>query len=935
MPLNFINDKKNVIMQEKIARAYETFPTLAAYLPWRDYNELHRCFLLEDNESFGVCFKITPIPCEARPDKMLEEISKSISEALKNTIPFEKENPWILQVYVSKEAELESFSNEVEDYFREIQSKKSKQSKQTKKQNQKNTLFTEDYLKTLREHLRYITRPGGIFQDTHVTNTPFRGGLMHVYAVLYRRVRLKKSQKIDKMTQLQAIARIARKFGAQLRASGMKVKRMDGKHFYEWMAGWFNPLHKNGFFYPDETQKLKTYDLAEQLFYHTPESFTEGWIFDGLPHKVLTIQQMTTHPAIGHLSAERKRAVDDKVFNLIDHLPEGSVFVVTVVLQAPSDVALHLKTIADSAVGHHALAVKVKQEVLFAEKSIANGDALFPVVMAVYLKGDTLQDLKDKEASAEVLLNSNGFKVITDNELFPTDAYLRFLPMCYDFYFDKKNTVRSRYLLLSDIAKLLPFYGRSRGTGHPGMIFFNRGGEPWTYDAMVDKSKNAHQLILGETGTGKSNLLNFLIAHDLALYQSRFFIIDAGGSFDLLGDYCASLGLKVNKIKIDPKNPVSLNPFSQGLRMIDQLEALDSMRRADFLKTTCEKLLQEQHANHQTPDPVYSAIEDDEPRDILGEMVLAALMMITGGEKKEEESIRRSDRMLIMDAIIQAAYAVRAEGAKQRDQLIASHIIASFEKIALTLDPTRDAVKIQRARDMADAMRYFTQDPLSSRFFNTMGNPWVDADVTIIDFGLFAREGYEAHRSIAFASCMNHVLTLAEANQKSHRAIKVVCDENHLFTSIPLLADIETRVAKMGRKLGLWLWLATQNMKDFADGARRMLSQIELWLCLALPPDEVDQIERFKILTAEQRALLLSAQKEKGKYTEMVVLSAKEKGLCRNIPPTLYLAMAATDQDEKYQRARLMQDHSCSEMEAVKIIAKNMMLKKLDTDTDD
>ncbi len=942
--MNFINDtitlknkknKKKAVTEERMARAYETLPTLADYLPWRDYNELHHCFLLEDNKSLGVCFKITPIPCEARPEKMLEEISHSISEAIKNSIPFEKENPWVLQVYVSKEPELKDFFKEVEDYFHEKKSKQSKEAKKEKEEKQKHVLFRHDYLKTLREHLEYVTRPRGIFHDTQVTNIPFRGGFMHVYAVLYRRQRLKQSKKMSKIkksTQLHEIVRIARKFAAQLRACGMRVKQMDGKQFYEWMARWFNPKHKNGFFYPDETQKSMTYDFAEQLFYHTPESFTEGWLFDGLPHKVLTIQQMTSHPVIGHLSAERKRVVDDKVFNLVDHLPEGSVFVITVVLQAPSEAALHLKTIFDSAVGHHALAEKVKQEVLFAEKSIANGDALFPVVMAVYLKGETFSDLEDKEASAEVLLNSNGFKVITQNELFPIDAYLRYLPMCYDFYFDQKNTVRSRYLLLSDIAKLLPFYGRSRGTGHPGMIFFNRGGEPWTYDAMVDKSKNAHLLVLGETGTGKSNLLNFLIAHDLALYHSRFFIIDAGGSFDLLGDYCASLGLRVNKIKIDPQRPVSLNPFSQGLRMITQLEALDTLRRESFLNMACEKLLQEQKANHEANPPISQTIEDDEPRDILGEMVLAALMMITGGEKKEEESIRRSDRMLIMDAIIQAAYTVRAE---ERQQLIASDIIDSFEKIALTLDATRDTVKIHRAREMADAMRYFTQDPLSSRFFNSVGNPWIDADVTIIDFGLFAREGYEAHRSIAFTSCMNHILTLAEANQKSHRAIKVVCDENHLFTSIPLLADIETRVAKMGRKLGLWLWLATQNMKDFADGARRMLSQIELWLCLALPPDEIDQIERFKILTTEQRALLLSAQKEKGKYTEMVVLSTKEKGLCRNIPPTLYLAMAATDQDEKYQRARLMKEKQCSEIEAVKYIAKNMMTQKPQLDRDD
>lgn len=35
--------------------------------------------------------------------------------------------------------------------------------------------------------------------------------------------------------------------------------------------------------------------------------------------------------------------------------------------------------------------------------------------------------------------------------------------------------------------------------------------------------------------------------------------------------------------------------------------------------------------------------------------------------------------------------------------------------------------------------------------------------------------------------------------------------------------------------------------------------------------------------------------------------------------------MAATDQDEKNQRARIMQEFNCSEIEAVKIIARNMM----------
>ena len=75
-----------------------------------------------------------------------------------------------------------------------------------------------------------------------------------------------------------------------------------------------------------------------------------------------------------------------------------------------------------------------------------------------------------------------------------------------------------------------------------------------------------------------------------------------------------------------------------------------------------------------------------------------------------------------------------------------------------------------------------------------------------------------------------------------------------------------------------------------------MRAQIEHWFCLALPPAEIDQIEHFKILTAEQRSMALSARKAKGQYTEGVFLCAKINALIRNIPPPLYLAMAATDE---------------------------------------
>src|SRR3990167_3827138 len=91
-----------VIQAQDISRGYEKRPTIANYLPWKDYSTKHKLFLLEDGKSLGVCFEIKPVPCEARPTEMMEAIMRSIAEALKNAIPLDKENPWVLQTFVRR-----------------------------------------------------------------------------------------------------------------------------------------------------------------------------------------------------------------------------------------------------------------------------------------------------------------------------------------------------------------------------------------------------------------------------------------------------------------------------------------------------------------------------------------------------------------------------------------------------------------------------------------------------------------------------------------------------------------------------------------------------------------------------------------------------------------------------------------------------------------
>ena len=578
--------KPKIVSVTDIQRGYQKAPSLARYLPWRDFDEQQKVFLLEDHSDLAVGFEITPLPCEARPAQMMEKIAQAFKEALQNAIPQEKQNPWILQIFVTRESSLSGLMQTIEAAI---------------EPERFNEPLVQAHLETLRAHLDYVCRPEGIFVDTQVTQQVFRGGLWKVYAFLYQRETMKKSSQTVEQKQKsdqahwEDIQKISRKLSDQWRACGLGVKRLTIEHFYRWMVQWFNPQKSQtqDIQFPPSDHRPLGWDFCEQLFFSAPESFNKGWLFDGLPHQVITIQGMSAEPAIGHLSAERQRGTDDKIFHLLDHLPEGSVLTMAMVFQAQSEVEYHLKSIRDSAVGRHALALKVKAQVDEAEHAIANNDPILPLVMAVYIRAQDQKQLRDREAQVATLLNNNGIKVITDDELYPIDAYLRYLPMAYDFEKDKNYHYRSQYVALSDIAKLLPFYGRSRGTPNPGMVLFNRGGEPWLYDLFQDKTKNSHFLLLGETGTGKSNTLNYLIMHTLALYKPRFFIIEAGGSFDLLADYCASLGLTVNKVKIDRAQPVSLNPFAAGLQVLDQIEALESAQRTQWMMDTEARLSQD------------------------------------------------------------------------------------------------------------------------------------------------------------------------------------------------------------------------------------------------------------------------------------------------------------------------------------------------------
>jgi len=449
------------------------------------------------------------------------------------------------------------------------------------------------------------------------------------------------------------------------------------------------------------------------------------------------------------------------------------------------------------------------------------------------------------------------------------------------------------------LANLIPVWGRSTGTGHPGITLFNRGGSPLSFDPLsrLDRAMNGHLLLFGPTGAGKSATLVTLLMQVMAVYRPRLFIVEAGNSFGLQGDYLATQGLSVNKVQLKPGASVSLAPFADAWRLVEQPDQVASLSIGEL------------------DDEVVAGREDQ--RDVLGELEITARLMITGGEAKEEARLSRADRSLIRECILDAAQTCVAANR----QVLTRDVRDALLRVAA--DPHLPEKRRERAQEMGESIDLFCQG-FEGELFDREGTPWPESDVTIVDLATYAREGYEAQMSISYISLMNTVNNLAERDQYLGRPIIMVTDEGHIITKNPLLAPFVVKGTKMWRKLGAWFWLATQNLADFPTAAQTMLNMIEWWICLNMPPAESEEIARFKKLTPAQKALLLSASKEPGKYTEGVVLSKKLETLFRAVPPSLYLALAMTEPEEKAERWTLMQENGCSELEAAYRVAERI-----------
>ncbi|UBT77393.1 conjugative transfer ATPase [Pseudomonas amygdali] len=913
-PGDWRNPKKKPATVADVAALYDVKPSFVDLLPWTEYLPEEQAMLLEDGKSLAAFFELTPIGTEGRDPEWLRKVRDALENALQNSFDELDASPWVVQFYAKDETSWDDYLQSLTEYIRP---------------QARNSAFSEMYLSLFKHHLDAIAKPGGLFEDTTVSKLPWRGQQRRVRVVLYRRV--VGDAAFRGQSPAMHLNNICQRFTGGLVNAGIKCKRMDGYEIRHWLLRWFNPhpdhlgttlkdfdrffhlVNKRTEEAGEELPLVTGDDFAQGLFYREPKSDSQKglWYFDGQPHRVIMLDRLREAPRTGHLTGETRMG-GDALHALFDKLPEDTVLTITLVITPQDVLEAHLEKLARKSVGDNTASAMTREAVDNARKLIGREHKLYRGSVAFYLKGRDEAQLTSRSMQLTNALLSAGMEpVASDDEVAPLNSYLRWLPGNFDVTQKRAMDWYVQMMLVQHVANLCPVWGRSSGTGHPGITLFNRGGAPLTFDPLnkLDRQMNAHMFLFGPTGAGKSATLNNLLNQLIAVYAPRLFIVEAGNSFGLLGDFAKKLGMTVNRIKLAPNSGVSLAPFADAIRLVttpSQVTTLD----ADDLERSDEHL-------SAKPD---SDQEDDE-RDVLGEMEIVARLMITGGEEKEEARLTRADRSVIRHCILAAARTCSDAGRTVLTEDVRNALRAAGE------DTSIPEARRNRMLEMAEAMDMFCMGA-DGEMFNRPGTPWPEADLTIVDLATYAREGYNAQLSIAYISLINTVNNIAERDQYKGRPLVNVTDEGHIITKNPLLSPYIIKITKMWRKLGAWFWLATQNIDDLPPAAAPMLNMIEWWICLNMPPDEVEKISRFRELTPAQKSLMLSARKESGKYTEGVVLSKSMEVLFRAVPPSLYLALAMTEPEEKKQRYDLMQSLAVDELEAALEVAADLDRKR-------
>ena len=887
--------------------------SFADYFPVQGFDAESGVFSMADGINVGAVWECIPADLDAKPEETLEAFNEMLAKALVQ-LPQETDNPYIVQIFLQN-AEIENLGDRLQRNLPE---------------RLREDKLSLDVARIMREHSDILTHELGAFPDSRVAQDKgWRVASQKIYLCVYRY----ESEAYWKKQRKSPTKKLLDDCGAFLGAlNGLRIrtKALDGYGLIRWLAPYFSAGYEGVQSVEDYAQKeqLASFDVGQECFAIQPEYCRRSeaeergvWKFGGRYLRYLTTHGLESVPTDGCLTLGGSDSASPW-----EQMPPGTMMCWTIVPQPKVVLDARIEKIKASAQQAASSEAKytLEQAEVAQDECLRNGQRIFYVQIGAYLSAPTEETLLDRTLIAQdTLLKTNCLSFIRPaDDLLSQDSFIRALPFVYDFAHDRKNALRARMTYLSQLSATLPFFGAGRGSDNLCYLAYKRNGEPFTVNPYLksDRSRVAHQLVFGPTGSGKSATMINMALMSMAVNAPRQFILDKGNSFGLLADYYESMGKKVRRLTFNAASSDTFPPFFETAKALDEL---DGQGGAWLGNSTLDSVsLRKAGGAHAataegiTAETATEGDDDGETRSYLSEMLNILKIMVTGGREQDVSALKQADISFLQQCLIDGLRASREAGkphARPQDVYEAMRRVADAEKI--------ETLAI-RYRDFAAAVQLWTQGE-RGKLFNQYGQGFdKDADLTLIETGALTNEGNEDMFAVAGLATLTNITALGELTQYDGRHIEVYTDEGHYWMLRTLLILGLIQGTKVWRKLGIWLIFGTQDFSDVHGDARKILSQAEFWWLLSMGQDEAEQVSRFKALTPEEHFLIRQAKIEKPNFSEGTMLSERFGcGLIRFIPPSLVLALAQTDRDEKNARKRLMDQYGISELEAAYRIA--------------
>lgn len=899
---------KSAITEKEVKKGYSNpHPSLPDQLAIVDFCDKQNLFLLNDGISIGSGFELASIPAEAASPNHLESVFNKIRDTFAAVVPLHKDDPWIMQMYVNDEYSLKPVLNHITN---NLDPKIAQMS------------FTQDYLARLDDLFTKMVRPEGLFLDPK-TDMPYRGRRRRVRVLFYR---LYKQVQTTRDQALLEHQEVMAQIESKLKSPGLQLKRLTGKDYYKWWVRWFNPepAMTNGnieellsrFPYPKEKQPAG-YNLSQAIFFTPPESNEKGFVFDGYQHRILYVDGLREAPETGLLSREKPQANPKHRYALLDRLPEGAIYTIQVTFSNDEALDAHLMRLEKGIIGTSLKPQQVRDDIKTARDELSMGNRLFWVNQAIFYRAKTEEqaiqiekDLKDLFIDAKMPLIPSSY------DLHPINSYLNALPFNFVPTFARQYLRFDRLIYASELAALLPVYGRNQGARHlPCLTFFNRLGEPVLFDPLHTDfiSQNSHMALFANSGGGKSVAAGWIINTLMATKNARIVLFEMGNSFDRFLTHCRAKGKIVKQLLLSNQKSkaVPLNPFCEAYKALDEISSNLSDEKA---KHMAEKIMQLKEGLHETANSAEQAC-NEESRNYLAELSLALRTMITEANELEEKNFTLADETILIEVLSDA---ILTSFNDNIPQMLTEHVLAAF---ARRMEKETVPRKKDRILDMHDRLKSYVINSNKSRFFNVPTEPLGDFDIFHVDVSAIKDD--KGKLALVMVSLLPRILAMAEENQNNNRPTFLFFDEAHIQFQIPSVVTCALLVAKVARKLGLWLVPSTQNVADMnSEMATKILSLIETWILLGIDEKELVDVQKFKQLTPEQIALIRDIDSQKGLYAEAVLLGSRYQGLFRVIPTRYILALLLNEKSEKAERHALEEQYDV--LQAAEIVANRL-----------